>query len=219
MHQADPSQSGSCDDKPMVDSSPPMPQHRAPNRLWNWPRPDVASAVATVVMAIFTGALFYTSFGQWEAIKGQLAIMEAAERPWVRVNGPTTTRDFEGDKFLWINIKVSNPGKSPARILETLVGAGSFAALPDSPPYGEIPHDKRSKLVLFPTMEVPVDFEMFLPKAKLAAIQKGALKLFVYARVTYEDMRDHSQHETTFCAYYSLETRNYRYCDGYNSAT
>jgi len=81
---------------------------------------DYINAASTVVVALATGAIFFVSIGQWRAIKGQLDVMEAEKRPWIRATvtavKPVIFTDWNGSKGINVPIKLDlkNYGDTPA---------------------------------------------------------------------------------------------------------
>jgi hypothetical protein len=65
-------------------------------------------------------AIFFVSIGQWCAIEGQLDVMEAAKRPWIRATvtavKPVIFSDWNGSNGINVPIKLDlkNYGDAPA---------------------------------------------------------------------------------------------------------
>lgn len=74
---------------------------------------EFAIALFTLLLVLFTGGLWWSTYQLWSAGEKQLA---ATQRPWVKVDGiemigPLTFQD--GEARLPLRITVSNKGKSP----------------------------------------------------------------------------------------------------------
>ena len=67
-----------------------------------------------------TAAIFFVSIGQWCAIEGQLDVMEAEKRPWIRATvtavKPVIFSDWNGNNRINVPIKLDlkNYGDAPA---------------------------------------------------------------------------------------------------------
>jgi hypothetical protein len=159
------------------------------------------------IVAIFTAALFVTSYLQWAAITGQLKVMERDERPWIGMkdivtNGPIRTNTQTG-----IMITIANFGKSPAflkyQVMEARLMKGDF---PDSITYTQPQpsgYDKERE-PMFPgdvgmklTMNTP-----YLTDVDMDDLIHGKQKLYVFGEVKYTDTTDaKALHTTRFCGY------------------
>jgi hypothetical protein len=82
-------------------------------------RSDFVTAVATVVMAIFTGTLWWSTRGMLratnETIRATNRNFAAEHRPWISVNAELTRLRFErGEAIVDVTYTLKNTGNSPA---------------------------------------------------------------------------------------------------------
>jgi hypothetical protein len=148
-----------------------------------------------------------------------LALATAADRPWIGLQPPPNDT-FDVNKAADIPIAIINAGKSPARIIQSIVACALLPNFPKNPNYGVIINGNNSRATLVPGASVMHTYK-FPGTSIQQAIHNfkiGTLKFYVYSRVTYEDIWTHRTHHTFGCFFWSTKDNKFVYSSEYNDA-
>ncbi len=209
----------SCDDDPSaekVERTEPNKQNPKqqydPLKWWpDWLPAHRVNAISTVFIAGFTGALLWTSAGQWTEMQAsvkqteQLVIIsKEADRPWLGfIDGPTIEPSAKENMSV-VRLIVQNSGKSPAKVLAFIVGAHIAPSnVPFSPQYAWTDDVfLGGKALLLPGRAAPSEYYVAMGK-ELEVLKTGMFNFYVYGDVFYEDLSTRKRHLTRTCFYRS----------------
>lgn len=133
--------------------------------------------------------------------------------------------DFRGvhaGQKIEVNMPIQNSGKTAAldvriRSLAYVAPVATNAAKPS--PNGHEPF--KGHITILPNTTnaiITLVSPRTLSEDEASAIQNGALIMYIFAEIRYEDIFGHPHH-TYFCAKYATDTpRALQYCDEYNGA-
>jgi hypothetical protein len=124
-----------------------------------------------------------------------------ADRPWFGI-ALTAQDPLEVGKIPSATVTFVNSGKRPARVLIAEVTDHWFTVFPENPPY-EVAGIKSSPV---PNSVVTNKLNLFkqpLSQPEIDAANGGAVKFFLYANITYVDLRTHTTHFTHSCWIYA----------------
>ena len=143
------------------------------------------------------------------------------QRAWVGALGATDIVVKENEPISF-RVVVTNSGKTPALHLRFLTGSrGAAKGQRIKFVYDPVPKDQIvSDFVLQPGSQylLPSGDPKSLPnKAAVGEITSGAFRVYIFGRMTYEDVSKRSHH-TKFCFVISPDLKNANACDTYNEA-
>jgi hypothetical protein len=197
-----------------------------------WPIPDRIAWIAHLLLAVmgYIGIMLAISIlrkleRQTQSVEravettaaiAQTALLNAqaivrAERPWIMVTAEPSP-GVENSS----TVVATNRGKSPARIVvtaERVVVALDETHLPQVPEYeAEKPRVSLDPIILLPGESSPIrifgweDVKRFCAtEEKLKRVEDWDEKIFLYGRITYEDLvspAGRETHETSWCCWY-----------------
>jgi hypothetical protein len=197
-----------------------------------WPVPDRIAWIANLLLAVmgYVGIMLAVSLlrkieRQTQSVESavdtaaavaQTALLQAqaivrAERPWIMVTAEPSP-GIENSS----TVVATNRGKSPARIVvtaERIAVALDETHLPPVPEYeAEKPGVSLDPIILLPGESSPIrifgwgDVERFCAtEEKLKGVEDWDEKIFLYGRITYEDLvspAGRETHETSWCCWY-----------------
>jgi hypothetical protein len=194
-----------------------------------------ATAIATIVIAVATAYYAWYASAQWEVMRGQLAEMQAAQRPWVSIELRTADPleyDNRGAHVI-IEFSMKNVGARPAiyawPIFFSYIFRGPFQNLvlpiqrqrceeerrrPDIPPSLN-PTSERGYSI-FPNQQVIGRDTIEIPKDSYTAPDirhvSGTQQIspFIFGCVNYRIVLDGVKHQTGFIYRLFLSSRDQR---------
>jgi hypothetical protein len=190
------------------------------------------------LLAIFTLALVATSIYQMIIVGGQLDVMRADQRAWVKFEqikdaGEQVTSQFTIGQPLSLPVRFVNTGKTPAtrvhvKVFMSLINVGAEPPLEDVKP-GDLPWYASlsgESGVIFPNSDIKnvvtrtnKDGGPFpMTEAEFNAILGGTSYLFVWGTATYDDIFQ-AHHWTKFCYWVGSNSNNQKNerCSKYDS--
>jgi hypothetical protein len=197
-----------------------------------WPIPDRIAWIANLLLAVmgYVGIMLAVSLlrkieRQTQSVESavdtaaavaQTALLQAqaivrAERPWIMVTAEPSP-GIENSS----TVVATNRGKSPARIVvtaERIVVAPDETHLPPVPEYeAEKPGVSLDPILLLPGESSPIRIfgwgdvkRVCVTEEKLKGVEDWDEKIFLYGRITYEDLvspAGRETHETSWCCWY-----------------
>lgn len=194
-------------DQPVVPSrpEPERPHHKEPSdsnthlssegKVTFWS--NIIVGIATAVMAIFTGLLWYTANNQLIAFQqSERAIVVPTE---VRFTKPPVAND----PTISITIEMKNGGKSTA-LIDKFSAAITHGPLPPEPVY-----PKHAIFALGPILpngiiaqSLPLSFSTAWGQDYVDRLNNGTLPLYFYGLIRYHDRVNVDTTDTGFCFLY-----------------
>lgn len=165
---------------------------KAPAKENIWVRNSAAiSGISTIVVAFFTGALFITSWKQWQATKLQAEIAQKTltgiERPLVLLHSIAVQNSLKT-----LTLQFENVGRTPAFIrklvcthttrTDDLPSIPTYPEAPAFPPWGILVNGKPSSPFI-----VNWDQQHQISDDQLLQIRAGTLKYYVFGYIDYAD--------------------------------
>lgn len=214
-----------CEDKPSAteivdikDSASPRKHQCKPSEQGRY-RPSwdrYIELFATVVIAIFTAVLWWTSNGQWKEMERQRKTMEEtlettktaadATRDAVKLADKTAERQLrayiavvsggmqvvtltQGGLGIGIHIELKNSGQTPGYDFTTWIKKPEILDK-DVVPFGApTPIEQRNGTsIVGPGASVHINWTLPITETDLAAIQSGAKNVFVWGGADYRDI-------------------------------
>lgn len=141
------------------------------------------------------------------------------KRAWVGAIRAVKSRIVE-EVPLQLGVMIKGSGETPAtnvRIRTSWVL--HFKGREFKPVYGETSAVVDSRAVIFPDMEIPFyTAPDIVPKGTLLQMSAGAVVLFHYGMIDYEDVfTPPASHCTIFCYVYTTDPETPQICDAYNA--
>jgi hypothetical protein len=164
------------------------------------------TAIATVLLAIITGALAFIAYWQYSDTTLRETLV-ASNRAWIAPAGLSASGEIDGDKDIGVLVFYSNLGKGPALKLNANLIAGStpntdksdFESLaigPNKTCDGLLP--KSEGAVIFPNSVKDNWINTSIArKLILATVKSNESALYIQGCWAYETM--HEIHHTWFC--------------------
>jgi hypothetical protein len=167
----------------------------APEGFWTRFAP-ITAGLSAVLVAIFTGALVFTSWLQWRAIGRQADIAENlltyAERPYLSVKILEINANQRKFRYtiltscLWVKYQIDNSGRTPAFVTEmnAVIDISDSATPAIEPPYKKTDWTPSKTTIGAEHGHVAETYVPIKSRSEIMSHQKFA-HFFVY--VTYED--------------------------------
>lgn len=176
-------------------------------------RNTLAMTIATIVMAVATVATALVSSMQWEALRDQLSLIEADQRPWVSSNVTIIGNLVPSATGLrmTVHFTMKNSGKSPAH--EAFVGAATSLTGWGPNQSAKICKEAAKSMLkhtVFPGETVVQPIEIAVPEAELSRFRSkpdnaaAAVLPALGACVAYKDSLSKKFHHTPSSFYISL---------------
>lgn len=168
---------------------------RALQKKWPWATIWVAAtAVATIVLAVFAIFAWNEATRGTAALRNQLEVMRADQRPWVGFKVVDVSSAKRGET-LTATFNVKNVGKSPALKVHATLDT-KFLKYNSEDGVSECTSCSSSLLIPGASVKYPITIP-----GEMTDYKKTAPAIF--GRVDYEDT-DGNQYWTTICRYYEV---------------
>jgi hypothetical protein len=128
-----------------------------------------------------------------------------AERPWLFLS--VGVPSFEKDKKSTAYVQAGNVGRRPAKIIDFRYQANAFRTFPQNPSY-LLGRPSQGIMVPGQPANGEMDISNYTADPWFTNIQGPDWTLYIYAYVSYEDLRDHSVHHTWACYFYNAKAEH-----------
>jgi hypothetical protein len=198
-----------------------------PNVAWwhvliTWPEGITTWAVILTLGAItwqaFLMRLHADHFEKLaEATKTQAEHFLASERAWITAEAVNFEEPAPKSSIIWIEVPITNHGKTPARVKRVLVTpqfipvppnsvAGTPGKLPEHPDYSN--WNRRMDLAGYDLIIAPKEtlrhIHIHIFPNELGEIMTREVTLYVHGTIEYTDTIGTDLHKTCFCSIYSV---------------